>query len=169
MGNGGIVAAWGAPGGGKSTWLTRFLDGIDGPVTLLSAEERLGPTVAARLSRLGVNRNDFHVIGQGSVDELVQTVRVTKSHVVAIDSIGLTTLQPPDLRRFLESSGALAFVFILQSTKDGHAAGSNQFLHEADVVMRVATMEWEIIKSRYQQTPVTGKVVAAFGDDAACL
>jgi len=155
VGRGGLVAAFGPPGAGKSTWATKWLDGIDGPVVYGSFEERLGPTVGARLSRLGVNRNDFAIVGQGSVDELVKLCRETKAVAVVIDSINVTTLQPSDLRRFVESSGVSVMVFVLQVTKDHKAAGSNQYLHEADVVVKITEGECLVEKSRYQQTPVT--------------
>jgi len=159
VGRRGILAVHGQPGGGKSTWLVKYLDGIEGPVMLFSAEERLGPTVAGRLSRLGIKRADFRVVGQSSVDELVAEARHTKTRVLAIDSITVTTLQPTDLRRLVEAAALGALVFVLQSTKDGGAAGSHAYLHEADVVMKVEKLRWEIVKSRYQATPVAGDVV----------
>jgi predicted ATP-dependent serine protease len=111
--------------------------------------------VAGRLSRLGVKRADFHVVGQGAVDELVGLCRSAGARAAVIDSVNVSTLQPPDLRQFLESAGLAALLFVLQVTKDGRAAGSNAFLHEADVVARVAAGEVEVSKSRYQATPVS--------------
>jgi len=153
VGRGGLVALYGAPGGGKSTVATRWLDGVDGAVVYGSFEERLGPTVSGRLSRLGIKREDFHVVGQGAVDELVTLCRDVNARAAVIDSIGVTTLQPADLRRFVESSKVLALLFVLQVTKDGKAAGSNSYLHEADVVVQVADARCVVEKSRYQQTP----------------
>jgi len=155
VGRGGIVAAYGAPGAGKSTFATKWLDGIDGAVVYGSFEERLGPTVGSRLSRLGVHRADFHVVGQGSVDELVGLCRDVKARGVVIDSINVTTLQPSDLRRFVESSRVMVLLFVLQVTKENKAAGSNAFLHEADVVLQVSESKCLVSKSRYQATPVS--------------
>jgi len=153
VGRGGLVALYGAPGHGKSTAATKWLNGVDGPVVYFSAEENLGPTVSSRLSRLGVNRDDFHVVGQGSIDDLVALCREAKARAVVVDSIGYTTLQPSDLRRFVESSGVRVLLFVLQVTKDGRAAGSNAFLHDADVVVRVEDKQLLVEKSRYQETP----------------
>ena len=159
IGVGGMLALFGPPGCGKSTWLMSYLDGVAGPVVLLSAEERLGPTVSSRLSRLGVNRADFHLIGQGSMDSLVAFCRRVRAVVLAVDSINVTTFLSTDLRRLVESTGVKALVFALQSTKDGKHAGSQSYLHESDVVMEMSEQQWVITKSRYQATPITGSVL----------
>ena len=150
---GALVAVWGQPGSGKSTWATRYVDQLEAPVVYFSAEEKLGPTLAARLERCGVMRADFHAVGQASIDELVAFCRARHAAALVIDSVQVTALRPEDLRRLLEAAGIDVLVYALQATKDGQAAGSLSYLHEADVVVEVAAMTWRITKSRYQPTP----------------
>jgi len=150
IGKGALVGVWGQPGSGKSTFATRYLDQLDGPVIYFSAEEKLGPTLAARLNRCGVKRDDFNVVGQGSIDDLCKMSRNVKAVALVIDSIAMTTLRATDLRALLEAANVDVLLFILHATKGGDAAGSNAYLHEADVVIQVESLSCILDKSRYQ-------------------
>jgi len=161
VGKGALIGVWGQPGSGKSTWATRFVDKLSGAVVYLSAEEKLGPTVAARLERCGVTRAGFHVVGQGSLDDLCEKCRVIGAVALVIDSIAMTTVQPSDLRRLLESAQVAVLVYVMHATKEGQAAGSNAYLHEADVVVCVEQMVWSLDKSRYQQAAGSYSVLAS--------
>lgn len=149
---GALVAVWGQPGSGKSTWATRYVDRCAGAVVYFSAEEKLGPTLAARLERCGVRRADFHAVGQGSIDELCELARSVHAVALVIDSIQMTAIRPEDLRRLLEAAGVGVLLYILHATKSNVAAGVNTYLHEADVVIEVTALRWSVTKSRYQAT-----------------
>lgn len=156
---GALVAVWGAAGGGKSTLATRFVDGLAGPVVYLSAEEKLGPTVAARLQRCSVTRADFHVVSQAGVDELVAYCRDVRAVALVVDSVSVTALRPEDLRRLVEGCGVAVLVYLLHATKEGQAAGVTAWLHEADVVVEVSAMTWTVRKSRYRPLDGTARPV----------
>lgn len=155
LSKGALVAVWGPPGAGKSTFATRYVDGLVRPIVYFSAEEKLGPTLAARLERCGVTRADFHVVGQGSIDAVCAMSTNVDAVALVLDSVSMTTIQPGDLRRLLEAAGVDVVLFLLHATKDGQAAGSMAFLHEADVIVELETMRWRASKSRYQQTDGT--------------
>ena len=74
-GHGALVVLWGVPSGGKSTMAARWLNLVQGPVLYVSHEEGLGPTIAARLKRLGIKRSDFRLIGRANVDQVVAEIR----------------------------------------------------------------------------------------------
>lgn len=152
LSKGALVAVWGPPGAGKSTFATRYVDGLVRPVLYFSAEEKLGPTLAARLERCGVTRADFHVVGQGSIDAVCSMSTNVGAVALVLDSVSMTTIQPGDLRRLLESASVDVVLFLLHATKEGLAAGPNAYLHEADVIVELAAMRWHVTKSRYQQT-----------------
>ncbi len=156
---GALVALWGQAGGGKSTLATRYVDGLRGAVVYFSAEEKLGPTLAARLERCGVRRADFHAVGQASVDELVTYCREVRAVALVVDSIPMTSFRPEDLRRLLEACGVDVLVYVLHATKENAAAGLNAYLHEADVVVEVSALAWTVRKSRYQATDGTARAV----------
>lgn len=155
---GALAALYGPPGAGKSSMLVKLLDGLAGAVVLISAEERLGPAVGERLARCGVKRSDFHVIGQGAIDEVVSLCRRVRACALGIDSLAVTPLQAGDLRRLQEAAGVGLLAATLQVTKDGVPAGRNAVLHEADVVIRVESLAWIVEKSRYAATGESGRV-----------
>ena len=68
---GAVLAVYGPPGGMKSTLVTRYLDGLGGPVLYVAAEEGIGPAVSERLERLRVRRTDFTLVSGGDVHDLV--------------------------------------------------------------------------------------------------
>ncbi len=151
IGVGGIVLVYGDPGAGKSTFVTKLLDGIKGPVVYLAAEEKIGPQVGERLNRLGVRRRDFSVVGQGALDDLVDHCRQMEAVALAVDSIQPTDLQPADLRPLVKATGIKTLICTMQVTKAGIAAGSNAYLHEGDCTVHVADGRWDLLKSRYQE------------------
>lgn len=156
---GALVVVYGPPGAGKSTMLLRLLDGLKKSVVYLSAEERLGPAVGERLARVGVTRADFHVVGQGALDDVVTLARRVRAVALGIDSISATPMQPADLRPLAQASGVGLLAGTLQVTKAGLPAGANALLHEADVVLHVDGMAWTVEKSRYQDGGVSGGVL----------
>ena len=79
LGRGCLVVVTGPPGSGKSTLTCGMLDSIAAPVLLLSVEEPPGPSLAARLLRAGVKRDDFGVVGRASVDQVVAVLRQSKA------------------------------------------------------------------------------------------
>jgi len=151
LSRGALVALWGQPGSGKSTFATRFANGLVGAVTYYSAEEKLGPTFAGRLERCGVTRADFFAVGQASIDDLCEFCSSVRAVALVVDSVQMTTIRPEDLRRLLEAASVDVLVYILHATKENAAAGSNAYLHEADVVVQAADLQWTLTKSRYQQ------------------
>jgi predicted ATP-dependent serine protease len=151
-----LVAVYGPPGGGKSTFAFKFLDGIDGAVLLLSLEEGLSETVVARLQRLEIHRADFYIAYARSVDEIAVLVERRAPNAIAIDSLSVSTLTVDDLGR-LVANVEVPVLFILHINKAGAPAGEMAAVHAADVVVRVDGMKWSIEKSRFTG-PVEGEV-----------
>lgn len=157
---GAFVVVYGPPGAGKSTMQVRWLDSIEGPVTLAALEEGIGPAVSERLSRLNVRRADFHLWAGGSVDDLVVELLEDKAQALGVDSLTVSQLVPDELRRVQRAGQVPLVVGTAQVTKAGLAAGSNAWIHEADVVVHVEEMKWSLEKSRYQAPSLTGEVAA---------
>lgn len=148
----------GPPGAGKSTLALSLANTSSGPVVLFSAEERLGAAVGERLSRLGIHRGDFHIVGRATVDELVGLCRKTRASVLVIDSVQATTLLPDDLRTIINNLGLQMLIGTSQMTKDGSLRGSLELLHEADLVINIEDEQWSVTKSRFSPTGVSGRV-----------
>lgn len=142
-----LLAVYGPPGSGKSTWTAKFLDGFPGSVLLISQEEALGETVAGRMRRLEICRPDFHLAVVSTLDELADLVTEIRPQAIAIDSVTVTSLTVGDLQR-LTTWAKVPLVAVLHATKAGAAAGSLSLLHAADAVLKTEGMRWRLEKSR---------------------
>ena len=155
---GAFVVMYGGPGQGKSTMQARWLDSIEGPVTLAALEEGIGPAVSERLARLNIRRADFGLWAGGSVDDLVAELVESKARALGVDSLTVSQMLPGELRRVQQLARVPMVLGTIQVTKAGLAAGSNAWLHEADVIIHIEDMTWRVEKSRYQPPGTTGEV-----------
>lgn len=152
-----LVMVHGPPGGGKSTMATMWVKGTR--AVYLSAEEGLSATLGNRVRRCNLSRNETIMwISRCSVDGLLQVVEEFRARWLVIDSIPMTSFRPDHLR-LIATNKVRGLVAVQQSTKAGDAAGSQAFLHEADVVIRVEHGKWTIEKSRFQSCGVSGPVL----------
>lgn len=161
LGPGSLVLASGSPGAGKSTWACRLLDAIPGPVVLVAAEEGIGPSLAARLARCRVKRENFGVIARASVDSVAEYAIARKTVAVVIDSVQEAAWSAHELRHLLSIVPTLDLLIgVQQVTKEGTPAGLMSLQHEADIQVTVEAMQWSLKKSRYQDvTNVGGEVL----------
>ena len=159
IGAGALLLVSGFPGAGKSSWACILLDAIVGAVLLVAAEEGLGPSLAARLGRCGIKRQDFGIIARASVDAVVEYALANEVVAIVIDSVQEASWSAKDLRHLLAVVPTLDLVIgVQQVTKDGAPAGLMALQHEADVQVTVEAMQWSLKKSRYQD------LVGAGGD-----
>jgi predicted ATP-dependent serine protease len=152
VGSRALVLVSGPPGSGKSSLSARFANAVRGPVLYVAAEEGISPSLAARLLRCNVKRPDFHVLTRASADAAVAFAQKHKAVACVVDSVQEAAVWTShELRHVLEVVPSLdVLLAVMQVTKAGLAAGSNAYQHECDVHMRVETMAWNVVKSRYQ-------------------
>lgn len=147
----------GPPGSGKTTLACRVAAERDGPVVLLSAEMPVGRALARLLNISGLaRREDALVVRQGSAASLAAYAK--DGGTLVLDSLQMLTFTAPDLRALLDAGFAMVLA-ISQVTKAGKARGSNEYLHESDVVISVAAdRSWTLTKSRFEGLGKTGHV-----------
>jgi predicted ATP-dependent serine protease len=152
-----LVLDSGPPGSGKSTFSTRLANAVPGPALLVSAEEGISPTLAARLARCNVRRDDFHIIERPTVDQVVELASKKKVTSLVIDSVQECAWTAAELRHLLSVIPTLdVLVAVMQVTKAGVPAGAMALQHECDVHLVVANMRWSLVKSRYQSLDGVG-------------
>jgi predicted ATP-dependent serine protease len=158
LGLGALVLVYGEAGAGKSSWACRLINAIKGPVCLIAAEEGLSPTLAKRLERCRIARDDFHVLTRATVNAAVEFAARTKAIAIALDSVQESAWSPAELRHVLGLYPELKLlVAVAQVNRDGIPSGPNTLRHEADVVIRVEQMRWAVDKkSRYQEPAGVG-------------
>lgn len=156
-----LVEVSGPPGAGKSSFACRLADAVRGPTLLVAAEEGISPSLAARLLRCAVKRDDFHVLTRASVDQVVAFCVERKIVCCAVDSVQECSWSASELRHLLEVVPSLdLLVGVLQVTKDLAPAGAMALQHECDVHVSVEGMRWKLKKSRYQDlTSASGDVL----------
>jgi predicted ATP-dependent serine protease len=153
MGRGCFLLVKGRRGSGKSSLVTGLLDGVKAPVLLLSVEEPPGPSLAARLLRVGVKRDDYGIASRASVDQVAAMLRQSKAAALAIDSVQRAAYSARDIRHLLAVIPTLALVVcVSQVNAEGEVRGGEEYGHECDVLIDVADMRWTIAKSRYQES-----------------
>jgi predicted ATP-dependent serine protease len=137
------------------------LDSIPGPVVLVAAEEGIGPSLAARLTRCRVKRDNFGIIARAGVDSVAEYAITHEAVAVVIDSVQEAAWSAHELRHLLSIVPALDLLIgVQQVTKEGTPAGLMSLQHEADIQVTVEAMQWSLKKSRYQDiTNVGGEVL----------
>jgi predicted ATP-dependent serine protease len=151
IGAGALVLVSGPPGAGKSSWACRLLDSVPGPVLYVAAEEGLSPTLAARLLRCNVKRENFNVIARASVDATVARLRELRAVACVLDSVSEAAWSASELRHVLGVVGGLTMLIaVCQVNKQNELLGVNALLHEADLHVVVEGMRYQLRKSRFQ-------------------
>jgi len=157
IGAGALGLFSGPPSAGKSTGAMRLLNSVKGPVMYLASEEGHSPTLAARLTRCAVMRDDFFVVTHASVDFAVKFAVENKIVAACLDSVQESAWTAHELRHFLSVVPSLDLLLgVVQVVKDGRPAGAMGLFHEADFHVSVADMTWKLIKSRYQDISSVG-------------
>lgn len=132
-----LVAAYGPPGAGKSTWLLKISSELiraGQRVLYVSAEEGLGETVSDRLRRLEVRDDNLFLVGNVGYQLAKEAALSKECTCLVLDSWSAASWSAPDL----DDARAVFLSFIsLHVTKEGDAAGPNSILHVSDLVVHI--------------------------------
>jgi len=148
---GSIALIGGEPGIGKSTLLLQIagLIGMDDhPVLYMSAEES-PQQIKLRAERLGLVRDNVHLLAETDVETIVETVRTMQPRFVVIDSIqtiatNSVSSAPGSISQVRECTLQLMRLakdsnvpvcMIGHVTKDGTVAGPRALEHIVDIVL----------------------------------
>jgi len=147
----------GPAGSGKTTLGCKVAAEREGPVVLLSAEMPVGRALARLLHLSGLaRREDAIIIRQASAAALAGYAR--DGGTLVLDSLQMLSFTAPDLRSLLDAGFGMV-IAISQVTKAGKARGSNEFIHEADIIIEVTEdRAWTLTKSRFEGLGKTGHV-----------
>jgi len=144
-----LVAAWGQPGGGKSTWSVKLaadLVSVGQRVFIVNSEEGLGDTMSERLRRLEIRDEGILVAGNVTYQSAKQAAEENDCGCLFLDSWSASCWSALDLD---DARGSFFTVVVLHATKEGAAAGPNSILHVADVVVNVDGGKAKLAKSRW--------------------
>lgn len=143
---------YGRPGQGKSTFALQFakyLASNHGRVIYFSSEEGHTKTMANKLKE---NKHENLLISSAkNIVELEIDIRENPSPFIFIDSVNTYNLNVNQIEKLREDYPKISFILIYQSTKNGALRGSNEILHNSDILVRVENGMAETEKNRYNE------------------
>jgi len=148
----------GPSGSGKTTLACKIAAEREGPVVLLSAEMPVGRALARLLHFSGLaQREDAIVVRQASAAALAGYAR--DGGTLVLDSLQMLSFTAHDLRALLDAGFGMVLA-ISQVRKDGVVRGSNEIVHESDVIVEISGVDraWKLTKSRFEGLGKTGHV-----------
>jgi hypothetical protein len=101
-----------------------------GKVLYVAKEEGLDLTLQQKLKDKDVAHPNLYV-------SAILPDNLSVYDFVFLDSVNKLGLKPEDLNRLKQTYPSKSFIFIFQSTKEGHFRGANSFQHDVDVVIEV--------------------------------
>lgn len=143
----------GAPGGGKSTILLQFAEhlakDLGQKVLFVSKEEFGAASLVEKVKRLGIKNVAFTntITPDANLGEDYDTV--------FIDSITDLRFDVNDYKKLREKNPDVAFVLVLQRTKNGQFRGTNEWPHEVEITAKVQDGFTWTEKNRYNPNPQT--------------
>jgi hypothetical protein len=138
---------YGKPKMGKSYLCMDFAGYLarhHGPVLYVAKEEGLDYTLQEKLNDKNVKHPNLTVAA--FLPENLSPYRF-----IFLDSVTRLNLNPEDLNRLKAAWPGKSFVFVFQSTKDGHYRGSQHFQHDVDVVIEVPEKGRAVQMGRFNQ------------------
>lgn len=145
------MVVYGESGQGKSTWVIEFANYLaehHGRVLYNSSEERISQSLKRKL--LKYDSDNFAIAECQTYKALKTAVRGNGFKFIVIDSVNDMNIKPNQLAELTEMNPDKAFIFILQATKQGTYKGNSQFVHDADVLIRLENYQPIVEKTRYR-------------------
>ncbi|MCP4523147.1 MAG: DNA repair protein RadA [Candidatus Gracilibacteria bacterium] len=145
---GSVVLLSGEPGIGKSTLTLQFGSWVEESIIYVSGEETQSQ-IHERAIRLGVKNDQLSILGESSIENILETLKAHPSKVVIIDSISVMrsdTITGASgsisqvryitelLVDFAKTTNTTIFI-IGHITKDGNLAGPKTLEHMVDTVL----------------------------------
>jgi len=141
----------GLPGNGKTSFAVKFAQYFNkhhGRVLYLASEQN-GIDLSLQ-DILKNNKANFQIHTQPrQLSEADLLTAFNSYDLIVLDSATNMGFYPVDVKKLQEQSGK-AMIAILQSTKDGSFKGSQEWLHDVDVSIKVDEFQAHLEKTRYK-------------------
>lgn len=155
----------GTPGQGKSHWAAKFANHFHanhGKVLYYASEQNGLSKSFQDIQRKIKSSFDVHTHPE-KLTKQEMVVHFNHYRLVVIDSANTLNLSPEDIKLIRDNSSAAVMV-ILQSNKDGDFKGVQNWLHDADISIKMESRRPIVEKSRFgggDQKPMDkGRVVS---------
>jgi hypothetical protein len=138
---------YGKPKMGKSYFCidwANYLSMNHGKVIYVSKEEYLSPTLALKLKDKNASNDNLDISGSLPDD-------LTPYQFIFLDSVTSMKLTPDDLKNLEDQYPDKSFIYVFQVTKNGSARGTNEFMHNVDVVIEIPEKGKAVQFGRFNQ------------------
>ena len=158
----------GMPGEGKSTFALQFADYLArnfGRIIYVSAEEGFAKTLKDKLVNVNAISDDLYIADLRKYEDMKKEIKPNTFNFIFIDSLDTMGIGPDQLREFSEINAKVPLITISQSTKDGKIRGSNEIVHDADIVVKVENGIANTTKNRFLPKGKAFDVFKGFGKE----
>jgi hypothetical protein len=138
---------YGKPKMGKSYLCADFAGYLarhHGKVLYVAKEEGLDHTLQEKLKAKEVAHPNLDV-----TDDIPQDL--SGYDFIFFDSVNKLGLSPEDLQTLEENNPGKSFIYVFQTTKDGNVRGTNEFMHNVDIVIEVYEVGKASQRGRFNQ------------------
>jgi hypothetical protein len=132
---------FGIPKSGKSilcTQMAKYMSDNFGSVLYVAAEEGFSMTLQNKLKEFGMASENLHYANFREYEQIRTALQNNEFAFVFLDSVNFMKITPEQMRELKAENPQTAFITIQQATKDGKFRGSQEYAHDADVIINVA-------------------------------
>lgn len=132
---------FGIPKSGKSilcTQMAKYLADNFGSVLYVAAEEGFSMTLQNKIREFGMASDNLHYANFREYEQIKTALENNEFDFVFLDSVNFMKITPEQMRELKHINPRTAFITIQQATKDGKFRGSQEYAHDADVIINVA-------------------------------
>lgn len=141
------AAVSGMPKMGKSFLcleFAKYLASNHGKAIYITKEEFMSPTFQLKLKETDAANPNLDIAGEIPAD-------LSAYQYIFIDSVTSLKLTPDDLKKLEVNNPGKSFIYVHQVTKAGKARGTNEFMHNVDIIIEVPERGKAIQYGRYNQ------------------
>ncbi|MCB9225358.1 MAG: AAA family ATPase [Crocinitomicaceae bacterium] len=146
------MAVFGKPGQGKSTFCLQFANYLAqnfGRVLYVSGEEGFSKTMKDKLQDNRAFDKNLFIADICSAEDMIENIPQNAYHFIIVDSLNNMGIDENSLLELEEHYNNCAMISIAQSTKKGEMRGSQEILHNVDIVLKVEDGFAECTKNRF--------------------
>ena len=121
-----------------------YLSQNHGRVLYVSKEEYMSPTLQLKLKEKNVGNENLDVSGTLPPD-------LSAYKFIFLDSVSSLKLSADDLTKLEAANPGKSFIYVFQVTKAGKARGTNEFMHNVDIIIDVPEKGKAMQYGRYNQ------------------
>jgi len=131
---------FGIPKSGKSilcTQLAKYLADNFGPVLYVAAEEGFSMTLQNKIREFGMASENLHYANFREYNAIKECLQHNEFEFVFLDSVNFMKITPEEMRDLKKLNPGTSFINVQQATKDGKFRGSQEYAHDADIIINV--------------------------------